>query len=299
MKIRNSILYKLYNSVKVISKHFLFRFKPFEKWYFNNTINDEWVERIEVTLSSPDLKKFNCSKDSGEIKNGSLVLHNGIKVHPLSYYNKNYYNLMKRTKGVHEPQEELIFEEIIKKIPTGGVMVELGSYWAFYSIWFNKVVKNARNFMIEPIYTQMFYGKYNFKLNKCRGKFYQSYVGAKTEKKEGNKTICIDDFLDLNDLSHVNILHSDIQGYEQDMLKGAKKTLKNSVVDFFFISTHSNEIHNKCIGILKSYNYEILYSANLDESYSVDGLVVAKRADITLENDIIRKINSIEKISKL
>ena len=58
--------------------------------------------------------------------------------------------IIERLKGHHEPQEEKVFHEVLKAVAPGSTMIELGCYWAYYSLWFQKAVKNARNFMIEP-----------------------------------------------------------------------------------------------------------------------------------------------------
>ena len=46
----------------------------------------------------------------------------------------------------------------------------------------------------------------------------------------------IDDFLDQSGITHVNILHADIQGSEAGMLETTIRHLNN--IDYFFISTH-------------------------------------------------------------
>jgi hypothetical protein len=74
----------------------------------------------------------------------------------------------------------------------------------------------------------------------------------------------------------LNILHSDIQGYEANMLRGAEESFRKKRVGYAFISTHSNSLHEECRELLTAYGMEIICSANLDESYSWDGLLVAK-----------------------
>jgi hypothetical protein len=39
--------------------------------------------------------------------------------------------------------------------------------------------------------------------------------------------------------------------------------------------THSNKLHIECAAILESYGYIIMASADLDDTYSTDGLLVA------------------------
>ena len=52
--------------------------------------------------------------------------------------------------------------------------------------------------------------------------------------------------------------------------------LGKKAADWVFISTHSNALHRECQDILRSYGYIIMASADLDETYSSDGLIVAK-----------------------
>jgi len=79
-----------------------------------------------------------------------------------------------------------------------------------------------------------------------------------------------------NQLDFVDVLHSDIQGYEFEMLQGAHQSLHQDRIGYLFISTHSNDLHDQCINKINEYNYEVLCQANLNQSYSWDGLIVAK-----------------------
>jgi hypothetical protein len=51
-------------------------------------------------------------------------------------------------------------------------------------------------------------------------------------------------------------------------------------VGFVFISTHSNDLHNKCLDWIREYNFNIISSANMDESYSWDGVLIAAAPSI-------------------
>ena len=44
-------------------------------------------------------------------------------------------------------------------------MIELGSYWAYYSLWFASQVKDAQNYLIEPDPRRLEIGRKNFELN--------------------------------------------------------------------------------------------------------------------------------------
>ena len=60
------------------------------------------------------------------------------------------------------------------------------------------------------------------------------------------------------------------------MLLGAEQTIVSNKVGYIFISTHSNELHEACFNWLIEHQFKIIASANLSESYSEDGLLVAK-----------------------
>ena len=52
--------------------------------------------------------------------------------------------------------------------------------------------------------------------------------------------------------------------------------IKNRAIGFIFISTHSQELHYNCIDFLNQNEYIILCDADLEDSFSEDGLIVAR-----------------------
>lgn len=239
---------------------------------------NHWNKRIESVLTSEDNERINTVKNAGKLKRGLLVMHNGLRIEPLSYYGYPILKMLLENKGIHEPQEEYVFQEILKQMPKGATMIELGAFWSFYSMWFNKEVKRANNYMIEPCDLQS--GIRNFKLNKLQGNFFKYYVADRNYiHEDGSKVISIDNFVLENNISFVDILHSDIQGYELLMLKGAKRLISKGNVGYIFISTHSEELHLDCTAFLEDYNYRQVCSANLQESFSWDGLIVYKNPE--------------------
>jgi len=62
-------------------------------------------------------------------------------------------------------------------------MLEFGSYWAFYSMWFYREVPTARCFCIEPATHNIQMGKDNFALNfgssPPRVEFEQAFAGRR------------------------------------------------------------------------------------------------------------------------
>jgi hypothetical protein len=64
------------------------------------------------------------------------------------------------------------------------------------------------------------------------------------------------------------------------MLRGATKTLEQRIADYIFISTHSEELHASCRKTLEDFRYTIIAQHTVAESYSYDGLLVARRKEL-------------------
>jgi hypothetical protein len=237
----------------------------------------DWKARIQDVCQAPDNQRISRVADAGEINGFYITMHNGVKVCANGYYGHGILNMLVKNKGVHEPQEEWAFEEILDHVPPCCEMLELGAYWGFYSLSLLKRHPTATCHLVEPNRFYLASGKLNFEINGCQGDFLQAMVAAVPSDQP--KSVSVDSFCDSRKIKRLHILHSDIQGYEVEMLKGASAMLGQKRVDYVFISTHSNELHKECIRILKQYEFVILASADLDESYSHDGLIVAKQKD--------------------
>lgn len=238
-------------------------------------LSDSWKLRLKTVMSSPDNAFIPRDKNAGIIHNGKQYMHNSLKIHLGSYYGPEYARMLELNKGVHEPQEERVFLEALSTIPNGATMIEMGAFWSFYSMWFQSKVPEAKNFMIEPDLFNIGHGKRNFKLNKMKGVFLQAFVGKSSSIGKIN-TVCVDDFLLKNKIFFVDMLHSDIQGFEYEMLLGAKESFNNNKIGYIFISTHSNEIHYQCLAFLQNHKFIIIASADIDQTYSEDGLIAAR-----------------------
>jgi hypothetical protein len=236
-----------------------------------------WRARIDKVKQSPDNDRITHVADAGKVFPTYQLMHNGTKITLGSYYDYGNTHLLIENKGVHEPQEEFVFQQILPFIREGGTMMELGSYWAFYSLWFASSVRGGKCFMIEPDPHKMNFGKLNFRLNNLNGTFRLGFIDQQTDTRRNIPFYDVDYLMRSFNIGFLDILHSDIQGYELRMLKGARETLSKQKVGYAFISTHSNELHEQCIAELKRYGYIIIADANLTESYATDGVIVAKR----------------------
>lgn len=279
----NNFLYATYSREEMQE----FRNKCKEKMQSNSmNLKDRTYQMARAlrTLSGDDCDYIPKVVGAGEIFNDAGIayqlMHNGVKVLLNSYYDVQWItDVIYGLKGHHEPQEEKCFYEVLKYIPENATMIELGSYWAYYSLWFALEIKNTKNYLIEPNPKNLEIGKNNFALNNTNGFFLRGYAGEVVEDCYGAELVSIDDFIEREGIEHVNILHSDIQGGEREMLKTCIRNLDK--IDYFFISTHGlNTYHNPCIDFLTNHGFTIIAEHSENESHSGDGLIVAKRIGV-------------------
>ncbi|MEO1628896.1 MAG: FkbM family methyltransferase, partial [Bacteroidota bacterium] len=132
--------------------------------------------------------------------------------------------------------------------------------------------------MVEPDRRNLSYGKRNAALNGVDGTFIHAGIGKQVDRPRN--LVTVDEICRQQGLNFIDVLHSDIQGFELDMLHGSRETLSQGKVGYAFISTHSNELHEQCRAHLETeYNFSLVASANLDESFSWDGILVMKAPD--------------------
>jgi hypothetical protein len=93
-----------------------------------------------------------------------------------------------------------------------------------------------------------------------------------------------------NENNIIDILHSDIQGAEVDLLIGSINVLKK--IGFFVLFTYSGKSHNTCIDFMTANKFTILIDKALEESVSADGMIIA------VNNEHIEKYEKNEKILK-
>jgi hypothetical protein len=246
-----------------------------------------FIDRFREVVSDPINLLIDRVSDAGVVdENNMVVLHNGNKVPHTgdsSYYD-NFSDILIINRGVHEPLEEFCFQELLKKVDVDHpVMLELGSYWAHYSMWFLQKNINGTCHMVEPDAQYLQSGISNFTVNGYSGNFINKSVGpiqashnVINDRQTKDSDFNVDRFFDEHKVEKLTILHSDIQGAEINMLHGAKKSLSSYSIDYLFISTHSQNIHGVCIDMLKSYGYIIEVSSDPDtHSTSLDGFILA------------------------
>jgi hypothetical protein len=236
----------------------------------------DFLGRFREIVSDPLNLLIERDARSGLVEGDLVYLHNGNQVAfrgPLAYYD-GFSDILVINRGVHEPLEEYIFQQLMKVIPNQPSMIELGAYWGHYSMWLKKARPLATTILVEPEEANLIVGRSNFAHNGYQAEFIQAFVG--------NGHFVIDSFFDERKMSHLDILHSDIQGFEIEMLPGASQTLKERKVNFVFISTHSQDGHDIVLSTLREQSYRIEIASDFgNETTSYDGLVFASSPEVS------------------
>lgn len=230
------------------------------------------IERFREVVSDPLNLLIARVPEAGFVDgDGCVILHNGNRVPlkgPFAYYG-DFSDLLVINRGVHEPLEEFCFQTLLSKLRASApIMLELGAYWAHYSMWLQKRFPEAVSYMIEPDPANLQCGKNNFDVNGCHGEFIHAFVGATGFQ--------VDRFLSDRGIARIAILHSDIQGSEMEMLQGAQEALSGKRADYVFISTHSEHLHASVVAQLQQHAYRVEVSSGFDtHTTSYDGFVLA------------------------
>jgi hypothetical protein len=268
---------------------------------------DEWRDRVSLCS---DIHKIPKVINAGEIidKEGTScqVMHNGVLIHTGCFHQTGMTNLIQALKGHAGPQEDTLFHQALNYIGAGGTMIEVGSFWAYYSLWFNKRISKAKNIMIEPVPLKLEIGQLNFELNNFAGEFINGYIGDsynasslfRDDVAHMSHTIpqlSIDWLMDKYALDSLDILHANIvdqliraehPDYDIPLLLGAEKSLKSNKINFIFLSVRENWQTAPIIEKLKSYDYHILEEFHANESFWNDGLVLACSSRVINKLDI-------------
>jgi hypothetical protein len=233
-------------------------------------VDSDFGGRFREVISDPLNLLIERVPKAGLLEGNEVYLHNGNRVPitgPEAYYGQ-FSSVLVFNRGVHEPLEEYVFQELLKHLPPSPRMIELGAYWAHYSMWLKRVRPQATVIMVEPDAGNLAAGQANFARNGFEGEFIQMLVG--------NGGWELDQFFASRGLSHLDILHVDIQGAEGALLNGGRKTLGASQIDYLFVSTHSQELHRGVAEELTRHGYRVEVSSDFDnETTSYDGFLFA------------------------
>ena len=220
------------------------------------------------------------------------IMHNGLLVLAGGYHGEWMQRLITLCSGHHEPQEERAFHEVVRSLAFDATMIELGRFWSYYTLWFLKGEPRRRAVVLEPDPAHLKVGKTNSRLNRLRPTFVHGFVGAtsrppspfETEDSGRMDVPCfsVPDLMTANGIDILDLLHCDVQGAEFDTLRGCEGIFRDGRVTWVFVSTHVYHIsgdpltHQRCLAVLKNAGATIVAEHDVHESFSGDGLILAK-----------------------
>lgn len=253
-------------------------------------------DRARMTLSCRDADPIPKVADAGSVKDCRgrkvQVMHEGSVMIAGGYCGDWMISVINGLKGHHEPQEEWIFHHLLKHVRPGSLMVEIGSFWAYYTNWYLGSVQGSRAICIEPDENNMAVGIENLALNDRSAIMINASVGeisieeAEIRRESDGLNVKVPqwDFRRIVDESSgklVELLHIDAQGAELPFIRGMRREGCVGKVRFLVISTHHHSIsgsrttHHDCLIELMGMGAVILAEHSVEESFSGDGLIVA------------------------
>ena len=259
--------------------------------------DDPNFRRVQLAVSCRDTDAIPKVPDAGVVRpDGVQVMHNGVLVEADGYQGPWMTEIIRSLRGHHEPQEELAFHAVASRLAaTGGrspVVMELGSWWAYYSLWARRVIPGARSFCIEPDPAYLACGRRNFALNGVADAvFHQAAVGQSASPAQ--PFLCESDGLSHDvpfeslesllarfALSRIDLLLVDVQGAETPLIDGGRALLRDGAVRFMVVSTHHHVIsgdpltHQRCLMLLRDLGAHVICEHTVAESFTGDGLIV-------------------------
>ena len=179
-------------------------------------------------------------------------------------------------------EEIRLFEEILLDIDNceNPVMMEVGCYWALWSLLFRKKFTKGKNILVELGKRQLSVGKYNFYLNDYDCSAYHggfcidesatlhnkdSDIEYPVEENEDLKKFIPEagetkglvgpnlDFLDIwnkEGIDTIDLLHMDVQGSELAIIASIVSLLQEKKIKNLIVATHSLPIHMTILQLL-------------------------------------------------
>lgn len=226
------------------------------------------IERFREVIQDPLNLFIERVPEAGTVDaEGFVTLHNGIRVMQTGYYGA-FGEILALNRGVHEPLEEFLFQEVLRRIAVPDLMIELGAYWAHYSMWAKLRHPGMRCIMVEPDAANIEVGRGNFARNAMAGEFVLDGVGPGGFE--------LDPFCAARGIERIAILHADVQGAETHLLGARADCLRRHIADYIFISTHGQKTHDHVLALLRDAGYAVKAAADvLHETTSYDGFVFA------------------------
>lgn len=254
-------------------------------------------ERIAMGARCRDCDPVPKVADAGKVFEDAdgrsvQIMHNGLKVLADGYYGLWMTNLIRLCRGHHEAQEERMFHQVEQGLPDDATMIELGGFWSYYSLWFLMNHQQRKSIVLEPEPTHLDVGRANAQLNGLSPEFRQGFAGSSYSPAEPFRTevsgemllprYSVEHLMSTRRWTSLTLLHCDIQGAEVEVLESCRAMFLARKIEWVFVSTHAHPIsgdpltHQRCLQILRDCGAVIEAEHDVHESFSGDGLIVAR-----------------------
>ena len=258
------------------------------------------AKRIRTTTSTrmtDAIEKIDGAGDVVDIDGRRFQrMHNGILVGAGAYGGEWMTEIISRLGGHHEPQEEVVFDALLGRLASVSepVMIEFGSNWTYYGMWFATALPGSRVLALEPDRAYLANGKANVEINELgdRVTFIRGAVGDTPGAsmdfigEHGGPAEPVEqhDFASLMGIlgtDRVDLALIDIQGFEYGLLLRASDLLRSGAIRFLVVSTHHHSFsgdaltHQRVLQHLRNLGGSIIAEHSIPESFSGDGLIVA------------------------
>jgi FkbM family methyltransferase len=252
--------------------------------------------RIHMATLCRDADALAKVADAGSVRSepdGSRVqiMHNGLRVVADGYCGAWMTDLIARCHGHHEPQEERVFHDLVTRLPEAATMIELGGWWAFYTLWFLQDRPRRRGLVIEPDPRHLAVGEANAALNGMTVPFRNGLAGATPGAPRGFRTesgeevviprLSVPQLMAEHGFDQLDLLHCDAQGVELDVLESCADLLRGGRIRTVVISTHHWRIsgdpltHQRCLNRVQAWGGHVIAKHDVHEGFSGDGLIAA------------------------
>lgn len=216
------------------------------------------------------------------------VMFNGLRMSAGSYYGDWMSELIQGLEGFHEPQEEKVFHAVLEGLDAPEAMIELGAYWGWYSLWFKHRHPSAKVVLTEPDPVNLAVAASNATENGLNVALELGGIGPADKgnnaaspflRLSGNlmvPSLDVETIMEKHGIKTLSVLHTDIQGAELHLLHQIETLLAARRIEHLFISTHWESLHVQCREILQAHGYSFIAEHTPAESYTIDGLLVAR-----------------------
>jgi FkbM family methyltransferase len=257
-----------------------------------------------MTVSCADSDSIAKVDDAGAVvdRDGFAVqiMHNGLVIEEGCYYGPWMTEIIRGLRGHHEPQEEAVFDRIVARLQgcESPTMIEFGSFWSYYSMWFCSVLAASRAIAMEPDPAYLEVGRRNAALNGLTDAvtFVHGAIGAAPGEQmdfvaesdgASHKVVQHDlrSVMDVADVDYADLVLADVQGAESILLDRARDDFAAGRVRFLIVSTHHHAIsgdaltHQRSLALLRESGAHILAEHTVSESFSGDGLIAVSFDD--------------------